>query len=402
MRGTKRQRGPGVWELRVYLGRNPHTGSPIQRSRTVHGTESDAEAVLRRMLVDLEHVRGPVGTVTTIKELADEWVAHLRAVGRANATLDGYESKLRLHVLPALGRRKVDRVTALDLDRLYGEMAGKGLVRSIPQVHAVVRSMLGQAVKWDLVTRNVAQRATLPRVPSLPPWAPPEETAVAFLQAVAELDPDLGAYLLLTADLGARRSEPLALRWPDVRWEEREVEVSHAVEFTSVQRKAGVGPQVKPTKTHAQGVIPVGVDTVLALEGVRERQRAQVVDAGVVPARDAFVFADLARDLRGTVPWRPDRVTGAVRRHRVRPELAALPEVEKVTVKSLRHFMVTSLAARGMVAEAMKRARHRNITTTQRYMSVVEARQRASADVMAEVLRFPGTPDPSAIPSQSK
>lgn len=382
--GSKRERSPGVWEVRVYRGRDPRTGKPRQASKTVHGSERDADRVLLDML-DRADVASSLN-VRSVAELVDLWLEHLRDIGRAGNTVEGYEAKLRNHVLPALGKTPIEKLSALHLDRLYGAMRAAGLERSIPQVHAVVRSMLSQAVKWDLVEKNVAKQATPPTVAPVAPWAPPDETVRAFLQAVAERDADLGAYLLLTADLGARRSEPLALRWSDVDFDKAEVEVSHALEHTRTQRKAGEGPRVKDTKTHARGVIPIGGDTVEALRGVQERQRAHWVKVGVLPVKDPFVFAD--DKFTGDVPWRPDRVTRAVRRHRARPELAGLPEVGKVTVKSLRHFMVTSLAARGMMVEAMKRARHRSITTTQRYTAAVEARQRASADVMADVLAF--------------
>ena len=392
---TKRERSPGVWELRVYLGKNPHTNRTDTASRTFHGTEREASAALLRFDAEMLDRRHATIDVRTVAELADFWLTHLRAVGRANATIDGYRNKLTNHVLPGLGSMRVEKVSAFHLDRLYGEMTRTGLVRSVPQVHAVVRSMLSQAVKWGLVEKNAAKQATLPHVAAPAPWAPPDVTVVGFLEAVAERDPDLGAYLLLTADLGARRGEPLALRWSDVRWDDLEVDVSATVEYTSVQRAKGSGPELKPTKTHAAGVIPVGAETIDALRHVQVRQREAVKRADVIVGRDAFVFADLARDLTGGVPWRPDRVTGAVRRLRARPEVAGLPEIDKLTVKSLRHFMCTSLAARGMMIEAQKRARHRSIVTTNRYTSVVEARKRESADVMADVLRFPGTPDPS-------
>jgi hypothetical protein len=34
MRGSKRKRREGVWELRVYVGRDPNTGNPKQVSKT--------------------------------------------------------------------------------------------------------------------------------------------------------------------------------------------------------------------------------------------------------------------------------------------------------------------------------------------------------------------------------
>jgi hypothetical protein len=51
MRGTKRSRSDGVWELRVYVGRDRVTGKPRQKSRTFQGTERQAETVLAKLEV---------------------------------------------------------------------------------------------------------------------------------------------------------------------------------------------------------------------------------------------------------------------------------------------------------------------------------------------------------------
>jgi hypothetical protein len=47
MRGTKRRKREGVWEIRAYIGRDPVTGKPRQVSRTFHGSAKGAEAALR-------------------------------------------------------------------------------------------------------------------------------------------------------------------------------------------------------------------------------------------------------------------------------------------------------------------------------------------------------------------
>jgi hypothetical protein len=45
--GTKRERRPGVWEIRVAAGTDPVTGRTIQRSVTFHGTKADADTPSR-------------------------------------------------------------------------------------------------------------------------------------------------------------------------------------------------------------------------------------------------------------------------------------------------------------------------------------------------------------------
>ena len=73
---TIRQRSPGVWEVRVFLGRDPLTGRERQRSRVVRGGKRDAQAVA----ADMEHDRIPGGRTATrdatLRDLLNAWFEH--------------------------------------------------------------------------------------------------------------------------------------------------------------------------------------------------------------------------------------------------------------------------------------------------------------------------------------
>ena len=58
MRGVKTEMSPGVWRLRVYVGRRPN-GTPIQASRTFHGGSRAADAELRKLVEKVERSRSP-------------------------------------------------------------------------------------------------------------------------------------------------------------------------------------------------------------------------------------------------------------------------------------------------------------------------------------------------------
>jgi integrase len=78
----------------------------------------------------------------------------------------------------------------------------------------ILRIALGQALKWDLVPRNVATLANPPSVrrPEIKPWTP--DQARDFLQAVR--GDRLEALYSVALALGLRRGEALGLQWEDV------------------------------------------------------------------------------------------------------------------------------------------------------------------------------------------
>ena len=79
---TERPKGSGTWRLRVYVGRDPDTDTPIQESRTFRGTETAARKELAKLVAAVEG-RVVVPNRATVGQLLDRWVAHVEAIGKA-------------------------------------------------------------------------------------------------------------------------------------------------------------------------------------------------------------------------------------------------------------------------------------------------------------------------------
>src|SRR5437763_1056674 len=100
---AKRQREPGVWELRVYAGVDPHTGKKRWISRTFRGGTREASKALAALATEIDggdHRHD----ARTVNELFDAWLVHLEARGRAPATPHGYRNKIDKHQLPGMSR----------------------------------------------------------------------------------------------------------------------------------------------------------------------------------------------------------------------------------------------------------------------------------------------------------
>ena len=61
----------------------------------------------------------------TLAEYGATWLEDLPARGLRPSTVDGYRRCI-LYVTPALGGRRLDQVTALDLDRRYADSLKAG------------------------------------------------------------------------------------------------------------------------------------------------------------------------------------------------------------------------------------------------------------------------------------
>lgn len=151
----------GRWRGSVFLGYRD--GRP-HRKYVTRRTRAEAAAEVRRLL-ELQR-QGQL--VTTGSLSVEEWFAtYLDQVARPALrprTLDRYRLDIDRHILPAIGRHRLDKLRPGHLVALYNAKAAEGLsAASLRHMHAVIRRALNVAVKWQLITVNPATLVDAPR-----------------------------------------------------------------------------------------------------------------------------------------------------------------------------------------------------------------------------------------------
>lgn len=368
-----------MWRAKVYLGRDSaKTKRYLQR--TIHGTKRQAEDVLNELLVEAGQSSNEI-VDGTLADLAQRWL-EISSPTLSPTTLHEYERLLDRHILPRFGGTKVRSIRAVDLDTFYAKLGRSGghngsplSAQSVRHVHALIRRLLNQAVKWNWVSTNPATRATPPRITPRDLELPSAEAIVRLLALADERDADLGCFLRLAAVTGARRGELCALRWTD--FGRSSLRISRSV-YGGRQDEL----REKDTKTHAVRKVsldPLTLEVVKA-QRVRCRQRARA--CGLEMLEDAFVFSS---EPDGSLPWRPGRVTLAFSR------LCSDAGVRDVRLHDLRHFAATQLLAAGVpVRTVAGRLGHANAATTLNvYAHVLESSDEDAATVLGDLLTEP-------------
>jgi len=373
VRGTKRKRREGVWEIRVYIGRDPVTGKPKQVSKTVHGGSRAADEALRDLIENQAPSRVD-GVGATVSQLLDQWLQECERLDLSPTTMLTYRAQIKQTIRPRLGKLPLNRLTSKHLDDLYGAMKAAGQSpKTIRNHHAILSSALHQAVRWGWVRDNVAEMAKPPRVSPRRVTAPSVEVVRSIIVAAEKEDPRLAPLLMLAALTGMRRGELCALRWSDVDLKTGQMEVSRSI----VVVPGGLAE--KSTKTDRGRIVALDEVGVALLTQYRDQVDGWARQAdGVVPD-DAFMFSP---ELDGSTPFRPDSVTNFF--VRVRDDLG----FDSVRLHDLRHFTATQLIGAGVdVRTVAGRLGHSDASVTLRvYSHVIEERDRAAAVIMGRVL----------------
>lgn len=323
--------------------------------------------------VDLRSGTG--SSVTPFSELLDRWLEQITP-DRSPATIYTYQGYIRRDILPTLGAIPVGRLSAEHLDRFYRALGGRGVASgTIRQQHAIVRSALGQGVKWGWVDDNVALKASPPPLRRKLPQPPTPQAVALMIDQAKEQDPQFGLFLNVAALTGARRGELCALRWSDIDFRDNLISIGRAL--------VDVGSRVteKDTKTHAVRVIAVEVELMAELYAHRQRLIVRADEQDVTfKGVCGFVFPT-PTSLAGDVPVRPDLVTRDFRR------LAKQMGVD-CRFHDLRHMSATQLISNGVDPRTVAgRLGHADPSTTLRiYAHWDPPSDRAASGVLAGVL----------------
>jgi len=391
MAGTMRERSPGHWQLRVYLGRDPASGRKRQVQRTFSGTRREAEKALAALVTEIG--QGHIdNSHATFGELLDAWVEHITPM-RHPKTVHEARRSIETRLRPALGRIRLDQLTGADLDRWYGRWLSEGLSPStVRRLHAVVSAALHTGERWGWVGNSPARRSSPPtaRPPAI--VAPrPDQLERLYQEAVAR-DQVLATALALAALTGARRGELCALKWSDVDLGTARIHISRSISPVGHELLEG------PTKTHASRDIAIDEVGVKLLEDRRDELRRIAQVMGVELVAEPYV---LTRAVDGGQFLNPNSLTSSFSRLCRIMEARALREAETAGRRELRkdelwpfrfhdlrHFSVTTLIAAGVdVRTVANRHGHAQVTMTlNRYAHALPERDRVAASILGKAL----------------
>jgi len=328
--GSIVQRGEDTFLLRVYMGTDPGSGKRKYHSKTVHGTEKDAQRELRALLHKRDEGELSNLSRANLDAYLDRWVELVARPRLRPQTAADYERVLDSYVRPVIGKKALGKITALDLQALYNGMSERGLSpRTVRYAHAVIRSALGQAVRWQLISRNPAdgQMVDLPAAKHREMTVLTAEQVQAFL-GNAEGDPHYPLFLLAVTT-GMRPGEYLALKWADLDFAAGALSVNRSV------TRDGRFQQPKTAKSRRRITL---LPTVV--EELRAHKRRQA--AARLQYKGEYEDLDLVFCTAG---GKPLQLNNVVRRH-FKP-LLELSELPRVRIYDLRHTHATLLLSAG-------------------------------------------------------
>lgn len=372
---------------------NEHGDYKQQRLSYDSATHTKAQAQ-KKFTADLARIEAGgfvTPTAMTFRDYVTAWLRSSRG-DYAPTTWQRFEQMARVHVIPVLGRYRLQDLRAAHLNRAYAQWREAGLSpQTVVHHHRMIHRILAQAKREQVVTENFAAIAQKPRTSRREMrFLTTEEIArLADVASSSVLGPIIG-FALAT---GARRGELLGLKWDDVDFDRGTVAIRRSLE----QTKDG-GVREKTPKSGKSRVVMPPAD---ALDSLR-RYRARLgridpyvfphpIDGGPwTPHKITDGFREIARKA-GLVAPKARATTRAGRRATPSRKRGPSRRGGDVTFHTLRHTSASLLCAAGVHPKVVQEMLgHSSIAITMDLYSHTTSSLQADASTrLGDALRGP-------------
>ena len=370
IRTKKTKDGELRYQITVDGGRDPVTGKRNRVFRNVKGSKREANAVMHRLIVEMEQGKIVKKSNKTVTEWMEEWLS-LYLPNIEETTRVGYKTKIKCYIIPAIGHIQIGSLRAEHVQKMVNDMMARNLSpKNIRDAYNNINAAMKKAVVLRYIAYNPCEGVVLPKLKKYRAQVYDQKLIHQLLDMTRGTDLYLPVFLCVT--VGLRRGEMLALRWDDIDFYSKLLKVRHNMV------RGEKGYIIKAPKSEA-GIRDIAIGDEV-LDELRQARAQYTMDAFTYGAG----FQNLGfvvRQADGS-PYKPDSMTQKWERFL---EESGLP---KIRLHDLRHSNATALIQAGVNPRVVQqRLGHSDVSITlNTYTHILPEMDAAAAEKIDTIL----------------
>jgi integrase len=345
MRGHIAKKGDSYYIV-VDLGRD-HRNKRKQKWFSGYTRKKDAEKDLPKILHKLEKGYSDPENMT-LEEYFTQWLERKKRSVQPG-TYEHYESYMRKHIIPGLGRWKISKLEPHHIESFMDEIHDKELSqRSKKHIYRILSSALLKGKRYG-IKQGIMDDVEAPKVDKQDIEYWDQEEVSAFMSNLKSKNHALP--IILSLATGMRRGEILGLRWSSIDFDNKKISVSHQLK----KNDGGtwhLSPQLKTSTSYR--TIDIDDDTIEILKQHKRQQEKDKMKLGQDYENKDLVCAT---SIGGFI--KPTYLRTVFNR------TIDKSGVKKISFHGLRHTHATLLLQSGIHPKVVQeRLGHRSIQTT--------------------------------------
>ena len=280
----------------------------------------------------------------TFAELAERYLDHFK--DRKRSWKDD-EQRMRQHILPAIGHRKLSEIRLQQLQRIHSKVRENLSPATANRVAALIKHTFNMAVKWGYLEASPGRHLTMYREP--PPrdiFLSPDQCRTLIEACDADQNPFAAGLFKLAMYTGRRVGELLGAKWTDV----------------DLDKGIMTLPQ---TKVGERQFVYLNEPAAGVLHGLPRIEGNPFVIAGDVPGKPLIFY------------------------RRAWNRILKRTDIDPFPPHGLRHNYASTLVAAGVPLETVGHLLgHKNLVTTRKYAHHRPDHLHRAAETFTDVIDF--------------
>lgn len=229
MKGYFRKRND-KWSFTVDIGKDPITGKRKQKTASGFKTKKEAQAACAAFITEIEGDGYTQSENITLAKLFDDWL-ELHAKNKVReTTYKRYKMRINSRILPYFKTARIKDITPRVVQQYIEWLKEEGIgANYIQNLVILLKSALDKAVEWGQLKRNPVYFVEIPKVhgSTLHTWDIDE--VKKFVQYAKMGNVFYYMAFLTMVHTGMRKGEVLALRWKDINFEDKKINVTRTM-----------------------------------------------------------------------------------------------------------------------------------------------------------------------------